>query len=106
LIAALLPEEFIREYGGVVVENHLNLIKPPKDGSAISPHVISAILNTKTVDTAFRCISGSVAVSAFELNALPMPAPDQMLMLEKLIGRGTAREEIERAVARIYGVVR
>lgn len=106
LIAALLPEEFIEEYGGVVVENHLNMIRSSEDKPGISPKVINAILNTKTLDFAFRCISGSVAVSAYELNALPMPSPEQMKALEKLMELGAARKEIETTVARIYGIGR
>jgi adenine-specific DNA-methyltransferase len=105
LIAALLPKEFIEKYGGVVVENHLNMIRLSEDKSAISPQLIAAILNTRTLDFAFRCISGSVAVSAYELNALPMPSPEQMKTLEKLIQLG-AWKEIETTVARIYGVDR
>ncbi|RJQ61799.1 MAG: hypothetical protein C4530_05740 [Desulfobacteraceae bacterium] len=106
LIAAVLPLEFIRKYGGVVVENHLNIIRPSEEKRSIPPDVITAILNTKALDIAFRCISGSVAVSAFELNALPMPAPEQMQMIEKLLRSGALRDKIERAVANIYGIER
>jgi len=106
LIAALLPEEFIEKYGGVVVENHLNMIRSSEDKPGISPKVITAILNTKTLDFAFRCISGSVAVSAYELNALPMPSPEQMKALERLLKLEAARDKIEETVARIYGVDR
>ena len=104
LIAALLPEKFVKKHGGVVVENHINMIRPSTAKSDVSPNVIAAILNTKALDIAFRCISGSVAVSAFELNTLPMPAPEQMKDLERLLRNGAARETIEKTVARIYGV--
>jgi adenine-specific DNA-methyltransferase len=46
------------------------MIRPSAGKPSIFPHVISAILNTMALDIAFRCISGSVAVSAFELNTL------------------------------------
>jgi adenine-specific DNA-methyltransferase len=78
LIAALLPVEFIGKHSGVVVENHLNMIRSSGKKPDISLDVITAILNTKTLDIAFRCISGTVAVSAFELNTLPMPSAEQM----------------------------
>ncbi len=104
LIAALLPEDFIRKYDGVVVENHLNMIRPSAGKPSILPHVIAAILNTRALDMAFRCISGSVAVSAFELNNLPLPSPDDMKALEKLLRNGAVRETVEETVARIYGV--
>lgn len=106
LIAALLPKEFIEKYGGVVVENHLNMIRLSEEKPAVSPKLIAAILNTRTLDFAFRCISGSVAVSAYELNALPMPSPEQMKTLERLIQLGAAWDEIEKTVARIFGVDR
>jgi adenine-specific DNA-methyltransferase len=104
LIAAILPEDFIRKYDGVVVENHLNMIRPSAGKPSIFPHVITAILKTRALDMTFRCISGSVAVSAFELNTLPMPSPDDMKAIEKLLRTGAAREMIEETVARIYGV--
>lgn len=104
LIAALLPEEFVRTQGGVVVENHLNMIKSSVSNPGISPDIIAEILNTRVLDLAFRCISGSVAVSAYELNTLPMPSPDQMKVIEKLLRSGATQETIEKTVARIYGV--
>lgn len=106
LIAALLPEKFIAKYGGVVVENHLNMIRPSEEKPSISPDIITAILNTKSLDIAFRCISGSVAVSAFELKALPMPSPEQMKTIENLLRSRAARDTIERTVSQIYGVTR
>ncbi|RJR33168.1 MAG: hypothetical protein C4576_28515, partial [Desulfobacteraceae bacterium] len=104
LIAALLPEEFIRQYGGVVVENHLNIIRPSKERTSISPDVVAAVLNTNALDLAFRCISGSVAVSAYELNALPLPPPGQMEMIERMLKGGASQETIEKALAKIYGI--
>lgn len=104
LIAAILPADFIRRYDGVVVENHLNMIKPSAGKPGFFLHVIAAILNTRALDIAFRCISGSVAVSAFELNTLPMPSPSEMKALERLLRNGAGQEVIEETVARIYGV--
>ena len=104
LIAALLPEEFIQQYGGVVVENHINMIRPSNEKPSISPDVITAILNTNALDLAFRYISGSVAVSAFELNTLPLPSPEQMEMTGRMLKGGAGREALEKAVAQIYGI--
>lgn len=106
LIAALLPEEFIKQYGGVVVENHLNMIRPSKERVSIFPDAIAAILNTNALDIAFRCISGSVAVSAFELNTLPLPSPEQMEMIGRMLKGGASREAIEKTLAQIYGIER
>lgn len=106
LIATLLPVEFIEKYGGVVVENHLNMIRPSENKQGISPDIIAAILYTKTLDIALRCISGSVAISAFELNALPMPSPEQMKTLKRLLRSKAGRDKIDKAVAQIYGLDR
>jgi adenine-specific DNA-methyltransferase len=51
------------------------------------------------VDRAFRCISGSVAVSAYELENLPLPAPEE---LTQLLGRRTSGEAIEQACQILY----
>ena len=53
------------------------------------------------VDQVFRCISGSVAVSAFELEALPLPSSEQMTALEPLIEKGDVAG-FEEALARLY----
>jgi adenine-specific DNA-methyltransferase len=78
LIAATLPENLVSEYGGVVVENHLNMIVPVNGHPAVSLPVVADFLNSKIVNEAFRSISGSVAVSAYELEAFPLPAPEDL----------------------------
>ena len=104
LLAAVLPQSFIDQSGGAVVENHLNLVHSP---AGITPKVsvqtIAALLNSKAADRAFRCISGSVAVSAYELNALPIPSLDQLLDLEKSIDAAADKAFIERKIATFYG---
>jgi adenine-specific DNA-methyltransferase len=60
------------------------------------------VLNSAIVDQLFRCINGSVAVSAFEMEALPLPAPAAMKKVEALVRRGAA---IEDELARLYGQV-
>lgn len=99
LIAAALPKSFIDQHGAVVVENHLNMIRPVDDKSSISPETLAALLNTKVVDQLFRCINGSVAVSAYELEALPLPGPAEMKSFEKLVRKGASVREIEAAAA-------
>ena len=104
LIAALLPESFVNRHGGVVVENHINMIKPIPGKASISPATIAALLNTRALDLAFRCISGSVAVSAYELNSLPLPSPEQIKEIETLVEGGAPPKIVENLIARIYGV--
>ena len=104
LIAAVLPRDLVGEgKGGVVVENHLNMIIP-EGGAKVSPATISALLNSEAVDSAFRCISGSVAVSAYELNSLPLPSLDELVEIEGLVlGRASSRT-IEATLHDIYGL--
>ena len=64
LIAAELPPAFIEEHGAVVIENHLNMIKPRNGAPQVAPAALAALLNSGVVDQVFRCINGSVAVSA------------------------------------------
>ena len=101
LIAAELPQSFIDAQGGVVVENHLNMVWPTASPK-VSPAAVAAFLNSETADQLFRCINGSVAVSAFELQALPLPPPAEIATVERLVTAGAARDEVEAAVAALY----
>jgi adenine-specific DNA-methyltransferase len=102
LIAAVIPNSFIVEYPGFVVENHLNMIYPLRRKPAVALRTIATLLNSATVDLAFRCINGSVAVSAYELNALPLPNPDQMQQLQAALIAGEAPREIESLISSFY----
>lgn len=108
LIAAELPKEFIDAHGGAVtIENHVNMVRPIKNQKPIvSARVIAALLNTETVDQVFRCINGSTAVSAYELESMPLPPPEVIKKLEGLIANQTKRETIEKAVKEMYANVR
>ncbi len=105
LIAAEMPESFVASHrGGVIVENHLNMVRSLAAKPTVTPATISAVLNSHAADAAFRCISGSVAVSAFELEALPLPDPATMRKIAVLLHRGAQPAEIERAIAAAYGM--
>ena len=97
LIAAELPKRFLATHGAVVIENHLNMIRPINGTPHVAPKVLTALLNTEIVDRAFRCLSGSVAVSAYELEALPLPPPETLAPLAELVAEGASREIIEEA---------
>jgi len=101
LLSAVIPQDFIDANGGVVVENHLNIIYADNRGE-VSPDAISAILNSEAADRAFRCISGSVAVSAYELEALPMPTIAQAKAIERLLLKGAPKATIEAKIASFY----
>lgn len=101
LLSAVIPQAFINQSNGVVVENHLNLIYAENHGK-VSPDTLSAILNSEAVDRAFRCISGSVAVSAYELEALPLPTIKQAKSIEALLRKKAGRKAIEAQIASYY----
>ena len=103
LIAAELSQDFIETHGGVVVENHLNMVRAigtPK----VSPAAVAAVLNSDIIDQVFRCISGSVAVSAFELEAIPLPQASAMSAIERQVSTGASRAAIEKTLRRLFGM--
>ncbi|MEO1555857.1 MAG: N-6 DNA methylase [Pseudomonadota bacterium] len=103
LIAAVLPKTFIKKHRAVIVENHLNMVRPIKGAKPkISLSAVSAVLNSTIADQAFRCISGSVAVSAFELEALPLPSVTNMRTIERMITRRDAPGKIDTAIKQLY----
>ncbi|MEQ6280840.1 HsdM family class I SAM-dependent methyltransferase [Kluyvera huaxiensis] len=105
ILAVILPQNFIDETGGVVVENHINIVYSNGFFSAVNPETIAVLLNSHVVDRAFRCISGSVAVSAYELNSIPLPSLEQVMEIQSLLDAGVHRQIIERTIAGFYGVM-
>ena len=103
LIAAELPRQFLDRHGAVVVENHLNMVKASNGEPTVAPAVLAAVLNSDLADQVFRCINGSVAVSAYEMAALPLPSPEDTDEIEALVEQGAGHETLEGAVARAYG---
>lgn len=73
---APIGQAFVDEYGGYVGENHVCFLVPiPGKQLAVSVVVLAKILNSVPVDRVFRCLSGTATVSAYELNAMPLPDP-------------------------------
>jgi adenine-specific DNA-methyltransferase len=105
LIAAEMPADFLARHGGVTVENHLNMLVPtaasPSVGPFISPALLAAVLNSGALDRAFRCLSGSVAVSAYELENLPLPAAADLLAL---LDGDRRVQSVAAACATLYGL--
>lgn len=108
LIAAELPQSFIDESGGAVtVENHLNMIRPiPGHEPHVPARVIAALLNSETVDRIFRCINGSTAVSAYELEAMPLPNLENCAEVENLLAKRASKTRIDDAIKEMYCYVR
>ncbi len=104
LIAAELPAAFVAAHGGaVIVENHLNMVRPVAARPKLPPAAIAALLNSAAADRAFRCINGSVAVSAFELESMPLPPPAAMAQVARLAARDAPQAAIEAVIAAAYG---
>jgi adenine-specific DNA-methyltransferase len=98
IVAVQLTEDHLSALGGrVVVENHLNVLRPTVDRPLVSLEALGRVLATATFDRLMRCISGSVAVSAYELEALPLPSIEVLASWETLQG-----DELETAVAAAY----
>lgn len=102
LIAAELPAEFITQHGRVVIENHINMIRAIHDKGKISVKTVTAVFNSKTMDQVFRCYNGSVAVSAYELEALPLPPPEVMNQIENIVRFNAHNNMIEQILRDFY----
>jgi len=102
LIVTELPKEFITQYGNIVVENHINMIRPIKDKGAISIKAIGAVFKSNVMDQVFRCYNGSVAVSAYELEALPLPPGKVMEQIENIVRFNSQPHLIEQILREVY----
>jgi adenine-specific DNA-methyltransferase len=71
------------------------MIYPVDGDSLVSLRAVSALLNSSVADRIFRCINGSVAVSAFELESLPFPPPEIMHELDAMLERRESKNAIE-----------
>jgi len=107
LVACAVPESFLTHWRGIVVENHVNVARAVSP-QAVDAAAVAAVLNTVVVDQAFRCLSGSVAVSVTELHALPLPSRDVFDRVADVLAKTTSRKvrllTVENLVARAYGV--
>jgi adenine-specific DNA-methyltransferase len=97
LVVAHLTESDLAVNGGaVVVENHVNVLRPTVANPLLSHAALARVLSSPTFDRLMRCISGSVAVSAYELEALPFPSEDVLREW------GTADDELDAAIEAAY----
>lgn len=111
ILTVVMPKDYVDKWHGVVVENHVNILYPVKKPK-ISLEALSLILNTKIVDSIFRCISGSVAVSVAELHALPLPHYEKVREIDTLINEPSSKtldipelmNIVENIVRKAYGM--
>lgn len=102
LIAAELPISFLAQHPAVTIENHINMLVTHQGAPSVPPATLAAFVNSSAADQAFRCLSGSVAVSAYELEALPLPPVHAAQRLTTLLDSGASRAEIELVCAELY----
>lgn len=85
LVAAVLDNNQLADFdGAVVIENHINVLRPTSPDPSLTAELLGRLLSTETLDHVTRCISGSVALSAYELSALPFPDPTVLRQWEVL----------------------
>ncbi|PSS43930.1 hypothetical protein C6401_09260 [Arthrobacter woluwensis] len=98
LVSARLSEEALAGLGGsVVIENHVNVVRPSTDSPLISLRLLEKLFEMQAFDKVIRCMSGSVAISAYELESLPLPAKDVLTQWS-----GLSDEELRLAVSQVY----
>ncbi len=98
LTAAELDQDTLDKFGGrVVIENHVNILRPTHASPLLTRASLARILQTRTMDRVIRCISGSIAVSSYEIDNLPLPSAAVLASWECLEG-----EILEQAVAAAY----
>jgi adenine-specific DNA-methyltransferase len=97
LVSAEMPASLIRQYGQVAVENHLNMVRPHTRRPRVPVRMVAAFLATATADRVLRCINASVAVSATELEAMPLPTAEAVIA-------AMGAPDPEAAVRRLYGL--
>lgn len=98
LICAPVPVTLLERYGGFVAENHVIVLTRKTDGSSFEPELLTGVLNSRSVNLAYHCFSGTISVSRFALESLPLPDPN---MVQSFIGEGN---NIETSVLAGYGV--
>jgi adenine-specific DNA-methyltransferase len=97
LIATDMPETLLTRCGQVAIENHLNMVRPIKRKPEVSRSTLAAFLMTETADRVFRCINASVAVSASELAAMPLPTAAET-------NHAMRQPDPDRVLRQIYGL--
>lgn len=98
LVAAHLSADALAaRQGRVTVENHVNVLRPTVPEPVLGPEALTRLLATKTLDQVVRAISGSVALSAYELESIPLPPADLVRTWNDLAGG-----DLEAAVSAAY----
>lgn len=95
LVAAAIPDEFLKKHSAYVCENHVVALMQ-EQGSEWKPIELAALLRTSLVDRVYRAISGSSNVGTYELSQMPLPCPRK---LRTALSKG---DDMESAVRKAY----
>jgi adenine-specific DNA-methyltransferase len=93
LVAAAVPQSLVARCGGIVGENHVVFLEQINGHARLTPKQLVRMLRSPTIDQLFRCISGAVNVSVFELLRLPLPDPS---VFPPLLRQGISPEKAVR----------
>lgn len=97
LIGAVMPASVFGEFPAVAVENHLNMVRPAGRRPKVPIRVVARFFASEAADRVLRCMNGSVAVSASELAAMPLPGAAEILA-------AAGQDDFEAELQRLYGV--
>lgn len=95
VVAELTASDLEAAGGSVAIENHVNTLTSTT--SDLPLNLVSRLLSTQTLDNVIRCIAGSVALSAYEVESLPVPDPETLAVWGDL-----DRDAFEAAVSQFY----
>jgi adenine-specific DNA-methyltransferase len=98
----MVPNSFVQRHGGFYVENHVNVILP-KPGALIDIEGIIKLLGSNVIDRLFRCLSGTVTISASELEKLVLPDSEGMQMFLKNSKLSDSKDDLEKLALKAYG---
>jgi adenine-specific DNA-methyltransferase len=76
VVAAAVPTDFIRRYGGIVGENHV-LLLVQSHPDAPPPEVLAEALNSRQISEAMDRACGSASIPVCAIQQLRLPAPDR-----------------------------
>ena len=93
----------------VFLLNHINYIYRIKGMLSVhEAYGIAAILNTSIIDNFFRSLSGNTQVNAGDIRILPLPSPENINRIGKLVKQTHPKigYELDNIVASVLGIER
>lgn len=97
LISAEMPASVLKVHGAVAVENHLNMVVAAIANPVVPMKTLVAFFASETADRVLRCINASVAISASEIEAMPLPTADE-------IAAAIGSQDLKAALRDLYGI--